>query len=199
MIKTYTRIGEEGRLKALEIVNTLPGIDYSKELRLANVLTGDNKKQRLQENILLLLRLINNNFSYRLIEFYDNIEEKIEILKKNINLIELVVGKNLYRFNIPCKNFAFDIASCYGKKEDQENTLYWLNKSLNYAQALDNVPNEGKYDSYWINDANYSFPKIENYDGQEKMFDITSFDFIRDTDEFKNIKNKYLKLYGINV
>ena len=80
LIKIYTRTGEEGRLKALEIVNTLPGIDYSKELRLTNVLIGDDKKQRLQENVLLLLHLINNNFSYRLVEFYDDTEQKINIL-----------------------------------------------------------------------------------------------------------------------
>lgn len=84
LIKIYTRIGEEGRLKALEIVNTLPGIDYSKELRLTNVLIGDDKKQRLQENVLLLLHLINNNFSYRLVEFYDDTKQKINIFKKNI-------------------------------------------------------------------------------------------------------------------
>lgn len=47
LIKIYARVGEEGRLKALVIVNTLPGIDYSKELRLTNVLTGDDKKAKI--------------------------------------------------------------------------------------------------------------------------------------------------------
>lgn len=197
LIKIYTRVGEEGRLKALEIVNTLPGIDYSKELRLTNVLIGNDKKQRLQENVLLLLRLINRNFSYRLIEFYD-IEDKIEILKKNIDLIKLIVGENLYWFNIPCKNFSFDIAKYYGQRHDIENTVNWLNESLNYAQSLNDVPNEGEYDSYWIKGVKYSIHKIENYDGQEKIFDCNEFDFIRDNIEFKNIKDKYLKLYGIN-
>lgn len=197
LIKIYTRVGEEGRIKALKIVNSLPGIDYSKELRLTNVLTGDDKKQRLQENVLLLLRLINHNFSYRLIEFY-NIDEKIEILKKNIDLIKVIVGGNLYWFNIPCKNYAFDIAKYYGQKQEIENTIYWLNESLKYAQALNDVPNNGEYDSYWIKGIKYSIPKIENYDGQEKIFDCNEFDFIRDNIEFKNIKDKYLKLYGIN-
>lgn len=197
LIKIYTRVGEEGRLRALEIVNTLPRIDYSKELRLTNVLTGNDKKQRLQENILLLLRLINNNFSYRLIEFYDNIEEKIEILKKNIDSIKLIVGENLYWFNMPCKNFAFDIAKYYAVKEDRENTIYWLTESLNYSQALNDIPNEGEYDSYWIKGIKYSIPEIKNYEGQEKIFDDNAFDFIRNTDEFKDVKYRYLKVLNI--
>lgn len=116
------------------------------------------KKQRLQENVLMLLRLINNNFSYRLIEFYD-IKDKIEILEKNIDLIKLIVGENLYCFNILCKNFAFDIAKYYGQIQDKENTVYWLNESFNYAQALNNVANDGVYDSYWIKGVNYSISK----------------------------------------
>lgn len=135
LIKIYTRSGED-RLKALEIVNTLPENDYSKELRLTNVLTGDDKKQRLQENVLLLLHLINNNFSYRLVEFYDDTEQKINIFKKNIELIKLIVGENLYWFNILCKNFAVTIAECYAKLNEKENTIYWLNESFNYTQAL---------------------------------------------------------------
>lgn len=197
LIKIYTRTGEEGRLKALEIVNTLPGIDYSKELRLTNVLLGDDKKQRLQENILLLLHLINNNFSYRLVEFYDDTEQKINILKKNIDLIKLIVGENLYWFNIPCKNFAFAIAEYYAKLENKENTIYWLNESFNYAQELEKVPDSGEYDSYWIKSVKYSIDRIKNYEGQERIFENSVFDFIRDTKEFIDVKNKYLKLYNI--
>ena len=197
LIKIYTRTGEVGRLKALEIVNTLPGIDYSKELRLTNVLIGDDKKQRLQENVLLLLHLINNNFSYRLVEFYDDTEQKINILKKNIELIKLIVGENLYWFNIPCKNFAFTIAEYYAKLNDKENIIYWLNESFNYAQALEDVPDKGEYDSYWIKGIEYTINRIENYEGQERIFENNVFDFIRETNEFIDVKNKYLKLYNI--
>ena len=95
---------------------------------MTNVLVGFDKKQRLQENALLLLHLINNNFSYRLVEFYDDTEQKINILKKNIDLIKLIVGEKFYWFNIPCKNFAFTIAEYYVKLNDKENSIYWLNE-----------------------------------------------------------------------
>lgn len=196
LIKTYTRIGEEGRLKALEIVNTLPGIDYSKELRLTNVLTGNDKKQRLQENVLLLLQLINHNFSYRLVEFYEEIEKRIEIFKKNISLIKLLVGDNLYWFNIPCSNFAFEIAIYYAQLKDKDNALYWLNESANYAHSLIECPEEGEYDSYWIEGVKYSITKIQNYDGQSNVFENKVFDFIRDIKEFKEVQNRYLSAYG---
>lgn len=196
LIKIYTRIGEDGRLKALEIVNTLPGIDYSKELRLTNVLTGNDKKQRLQENVLLLLQLINHNFSYRLVEFYEDIEKRIEIFKKNISLIKLLVGDNLYWFNIPCSNFAFEIAIYYAQLKDKDNTLYWLNESANYAHSLIECPEEGEYDSYWIEGVKYSITKIQNYDGQSNVFENKVFDFIRDIREFKEVQNRYLSAYG---
>ena len=198
LIHTYPRLGEEGRLKALEIVNTLPGIDYSKELRLTNVLIGNDKKQRLQENVLLLLRLINNNFSYRLVEFYDDIEQKINIFKKNIDLIKLIVGTNLYWFNIPCSNFAFTIAEYYAELKDKENTLKYLNASADYACALCNSPDEGEYDSYWLNGVEYTISRIKNYEGNYKVFDNPAFDFIRDSNEFNEIKNRYLNAYNNN-
>lgn len=198
LIRTYPRLGEEGRLKGLEIVNKLPGIDYSKELRLTNVLTGSDKLQRLQENVVLLLKLINHNFSYRLVEFYDDIEQKINIFKKNIDLIKLLIGDNLYWFNIPCSNFAFEIAEYYAKLEDKENTIQWLNESANYAQAMAKCPDEGEYDSYWIKGIQYSIPRIKNYDGQPKVFENKVFDFIKDTAEFNEVKNKYLSAYDIN-
>ncbi|MBQ8293461.1 MAG: helix-turn-helix transcriptional regulator [Bacilli bacterium] len=196
LIQTYPRLGEEGRLKALEIVNTLPGIDYSKELRLTNVLSGNDRKRRLQENVILLLRLINKNFSFRLVEFYDDIEEKIEIFKKNIDLIKLIIGNNLYWFNIPCSNFAFEIAVYYAQLKDKENTLKWLNESANYAHAVIDSPENGEYDSYWIKGVKYSITKIKNYEGQSDVFENKYFDFIRDLEEFSEVKKRYLSAYG---
>lgn len=195
LIKTYTRTGEVGRLKALEIVNNLPSIDYSKELRLANVLVGDSKKKRLQENVILLLRLINKNFSYRLVEFFNSDLQKIEIFKKNIELIKLIIGDNLYWFNIPCSNYSFEIAIYYAKLQDQDNTLHWLNESAKYAEEVVKCNENGEYDSYWLEGVKYNITKIKNYEGQSNVFENEVFNFIKDTDEFNIIKEKYLNAY----
>ena len=198
LIHTYPRLGEEGRLKALEIVNTLPGIDYSKELRLTNVLLGNDRKQRLQENVLLLLQKINRNFSYRLAEYSDDIMQKINLFKKNIELIKIIVGDNLYWFNIPCSNYSFTIAEYYAQLNDKENTLKYLNYSADYACALCNSPDNGEYDSYWIQGVKYKISKIKNYEGNYKVFDNPVFDFIRDTNEFNEVKKRYLNAYNDN-
>lgn len=59
-------------------------------------------------------------------------------------------------------------------------------------------PDEGEYDSYWIKGIQYSIPRIKNYDGQPKVFENKVFDFIKDTTEFNEVKNKYLSAYDIN-
>lgn len=198
LIHTYPRLGEEGRLKALEIVNTLPGIDFSKELRLTNVLSGNDRKRRLQENVLLLLQEINHNFSYRLANYSDDIHQKIALFKKNIELIKLIIEDNLYWFNIPCSNFAFVIAEYYAELKDKENTLKYLNESADYACALCSSPDDGEYDSYWLQGVKYTISRIKNYEGNYKVFDNPVFDFIRDTNEFNEVKNRYLNAYNDN-
>lgn len=70
-------------------------------------------------------------------------------LKKNINLIKLIVGTNLYWFNIPYYNFAFTIAEYYAQSNDKENTLKYLNESTDYAFSLCNSQDADEYDSYW--------------------------------------------------
>ena len=198
LIKTYPRLGEEGRHKALEIVNGLPGIDYSKELRLTNVLAGDERKKRLQENTILLLKKINNNFSYRLAEYSNDILQKIELFKKNIELIKIIIGENLYWFNIPCSNFSFEIAKYYAELNDKDNTMKWLAESANYAVDVCKSSDEGEYDSYWLKGIKYSISKFKNYEGNYKIFENKIFDFIRDTDEFEEVKNRYLNAYDFN-
>ena len=198
LIHTYPRLGEEGRLKALEIVNTLPGINYSKELRLTNVLTKDERKKQLQENTLLLLQLINKNFSYRLAEYSSDLEEKIKLLKKNIELIKLIVEDNLYWFNIPCSNYAFSIAEYYAQLKDKENTLKYLYESADYAEAVINSPEDGEYDSYWLKGVKYHISKIKNYEGNFKLFENNIFDFIREDKEFIDVRNRYLNSHDKN-
>ena len=195
LISTYSRIGEEGRLKALNIVNTLPSIYYSNELQLTSVLSGDEKKLRIQENILLLLQLLNNNFSHRLIEFFDDIDEKIEIMKKNIEVIKLLVGENLNWFNVPCSNYSFTIAEMYAQKKDKENTLKYLSESSTYAYKVCNNPKEGEYDTYYLKGVKYKINKSFTFGGNVRSLENEVFDFIRDCDEFKVIKENYTKTH----
>ena len=193
LISTYPRLGEEGRLKALEIVNTLPSIYFSKELQLASVLSNDDKKVRVQENVLLLLQLINNNFSYRLIEFFDCLDEKIDIMKKNIEVIKIIVGEELKWFNIPCSNYSFKIAEMYAQKKDRENTLKYLNDSACYAYNVCIIPKEGEYDTYYLKGLKYKISKSYTFGGNVRSLDDSVFDFVKDTDEFKKIKEKYIE------
>jgi len=184
LIYTYPRMGEEGRLKALDIVNKLPSINYSRELRLRNVLKGTDRKRRIQENILLGVRIINESSSYNLCDCYQDIDDKIRLFKKNIDLIKLIVEGNLYWYNLPCSNYAFRVAELYAKKKDKENTLKYLNESANYAESVCDSPTEGKYDTFYLDEVDFTINKFINYEGNYKLFEDNIFDFIRD---FKRI------------
>lgn len=194
LIYTYPRIGESGRLKALEIVNNLPSIDFSKELRLRNVLTGKDRMRQLQSNMLLGIRIINESFSYHIIEYFDDLDKKIEILKKNIELIKLMIGENLYRFNIPCSNYSFSIAMMYALKNDKINTVKYLNDAYEFAKKATEMSFDGEYDSWWIEGLPYKTNKTNDYSGNYKLFEDKAFDFIRKNEEFILIKDKYLSL-----
>ncbi len=146
----------------------------------------------------MLLQKINHNFSYRLADYSDDIYQKIALFKKNIELIKIILEDNLYWFNIPCSNFAFVIAEYYAELKDKENTLKYLNESADYACALCNSPDEGEYDSYWLKGVKYTITKIKNYEGNYKVFDNPVFDFIKDTTEFNEVKNRYLNAYNDN-
>lgn len=111
-------------------------------------------------------------------------------LKKNINLIKLIVGTNLYWFNIPYYNFAFTIAEYYAQSNDKENTLKYLNESTDYAFSLCNSQDADEYDSYWLKGVKHTTSKIKNCEGNYKIFDNTVFDFIRDSIEFNEVKNR---------
>lgn len=192
LINIYPRTGEEGRQKALEIVNTLPSIHYSKELKLINVLTGEDRKHQLQANMLLGLEIINKHFSYRICEYFDDIDKQITLFKKNIEVIKIMIGDNLYWYNIPCSNYAFKIAELYAQKQDKENTIRYLNESADYAESIFNIPKIGEYDSFWLDGLKYQISKTVNLEGNYRTFENTIFDFIRDDNRFIEVKNRYL-------
>lgn len=194
LIHTYPRMGEEGKQKALEIVKTLPCIEYSKELRLTNVLDGEEKKKQLQANMLIGLEIIYRHFGYRIDYFFDSIEEKINIFKKNIEVIKLLIGDNLYDYNIECSSITFVIAELYASIKDKENTLKYLNKSIEYATKFCEIPLEGEYDSYWLKGFKYQIGKHINFENAIRRLDGENFKFISDTKEFKEVKNQYILL-----
>ncbi len=67
-----------------------------------------------------------------------------------------------------------------------------------YAQALCDSPDNGEYDSYWIKGIKYSITRIENYQGLHRVFENEVFNFIQDTEEYNEVKNKYLNAYNDN-
>lgn len=194
LCSNYAHFGEEGVKKAKGIANKIASIYFAREELFANILTGEDKKNQIQSLMIDCLKLLTKETGKRALYLLKSPEEKITMLKKSIELVKIMIGDNLFIFNGLCSKYALKIAQLYASIEDKENTIYYLDESIKYAKVYSLLPNEGVYDSFWLNNQRWEKTCDMTPNINIKSFDDEVFDFIRDTVDFKNAKEQYIMI-----
>ncbi len=141
---------------ALDIAEKLHGMDYSKEIVKATVLTGEVAFRQAQSNIVAFADNIwwhiyniacvpdisRNNYS---------LEQKIQVMKKGIELFEIIFDGDLLYYNDRIANSYRQLAMLYLMQGDRVHALECVENMAKYAIAYDTRPNSSSYSSILIN------------------------------------------------
>ncbi len=191
---SYPYLGEEGKVKAKEMALETTSIFNSKEMLLEGILEGEEQRKQVVSNILNCLQIIRRSMSYRICDFLDDTNEKINIFKKIIEISKIIIGDNLYYYHLPLSNWTFKIAELYAELKDEENTLQYLKESSKHAREYTLLPSVGEYDSYWLKGAKWEKNAQTGWKGNIRSFENKVFDFVREKEGFKGALYKYIEI-----
>lgn len=141
---------------ALEIAEKLHSMDYSKEIVKATVLTGDIAFRQAQSNIITFADNIwwhmyniacvpdisGSNYS---------LEQKIQIMRKSIELFDMIFDGGLLYYNDRIANSYRQLAMLYIMQGDRASAIECVEKMADYAIAYDTRPESSTYPSVLIN------------------------------------------------
>lgn len=147
MALSYKELGQTD--KALEVIADFPHIACTQETILPLVAEeGDAHKQH-QHNLLGFAENIHRVF-YDMSHWAGNTLQKIELLKKSVDVFNIVLGDNKGFFSERISVSYLRMARLYCEAEDIENALEALENSEKYAVMYETRPEGGKYGVYWL-------------------------------------------------
>ena len=160
----YRNLGEDD--KALEAAGKLPSMWKCSEIIMMNILKGDDLVKLTQSNVYQLTNLmfcclqhmadINEENNPKL-----NCEQRIEILRKAIAIINIVFDKGDYitmAHNLSILHR--DIAEVSMRAGNFELALESLEKSAEYAMYMDELPDKKSHVSLLVNTLEYNSAHI---------------------------------------
>lgn len=179
--------------KAKEYAGKLPGIICSKDITLIDVLKGEECVKLAQQNIITMVKLIDNCVMYMLFAGEYTPQQRIfafETVDKlyNLFLYDGNYGMEYSGLSILWMYLAREYAVC----KDEAKTLNALKMSYGYSFKRDNLES-GKYTSIFADSGSYSeknfFKDSEktSVEGLKEVMQDEVFDFIRETDAFREI------------
>lgn len=154
---------------ALDIAEKLHGMNYSKEIVKATVLTGEIAFRQAQVNIMgfadnMWWHMYNIACVPDISEDRYSLDQKIEIMEKGVSLFELIFDGNYLYYNDRLANSYRQLAMLYLLKGDRDTAVSCVQKMATYAIAFDSITDSEKYSSVLLNTITY---KNERPDGAE--------------------------------
>lgn len=152
---------------ALDIAEKLHSMDYSKEIVKATVLTGDIAFRQAQANIVeftdnIWWHIYNIACVPDISENNYSLEQKIQVMKKGIELFEVIFGEGLLYYNDRIANSYRQLAMLYLMQGDRGQAIACVENMAQYAIAYDKRPQNANYTSLLIN-------KVEHNRGEESV------------------------------
>ncbi len=195
----YRNLGEDD--KALEAAGKLPSMWKSREIVQMNIFKGDDLVKLTQSNVYQL-----TNIMFLCLQTMADInakdnpkltwEQRIEILRKAITIIDIVFDKGDYitmAHNLSILHR--DIAEVSMRAGNFELALESLEKSAEYAAYMDELPDKKSHVSLLVNMLDYNSAQIgKNFSNPfserllMKMSD-SRYDEIRNDPRFKAVEN----------
>ena len=151
---------------ALDIAEKLHGMDYSKEIVKATVLTGEIAFKQAQTNIMefadnMWWHMYNIACVPDISEDHYSIDQKIEIMEKGVALFGVVFGDDYLYYNDRLANSYRQLAMLYLVKGDKESAVSCIEKMADYATAFDSLPEISEYKSVLLNTIQHKNEKAE--------------------------------------
>ncbi|MDD4772861.1 MAG: helix-turn-helix transcriptional regulator [Eubacteriales bacterium] len=191
LVYAYDR--KKNEIKAQEYAKKLPNLFCTQNTVLEGILKGDELLKLVQGNIGQHIGLIDSSVDCMLRSKKYTPEERIFAYETVDKLYRLF----LYDENYGCEHYALhmlwmNIAREYGKLCNQEKTISALKKAYYHSYKMDNF-HSGEYTSIFADTGKYSKESFSRnfessyIDWLKKVMQEKVFDFIRNTDEWKNI------------
>ena len=146
---------------ALDIAERLHSMSYSKEIVKATVLTGNIAFTQAQTNIMefadnMWWHMYNIACVPDISEDNDSIAQKIEIMKKSIELFRLVFDGDYLYYHDRLANSYRQLAMLYLLEEKKDKALDCVEKMAEHAIAYDKRPDHATYSSVLLNKVEYN-------------------------------------------
>ena len=154
---------------ALDIAEKLHGMDYSKEIVKATVLTGEIAFNQAQANIMgfadnMWWHIYNIACVPDISEDHYTVDQKIEIMERGVALFQVVFDGNYLYYNDRLANSFRQLAMLYLLKGNRAAALDCVEKMAEYAVAFDSLPDSAKYESVLLNTIEYKTDKREGFE-----------------------------------
>ena len=145
---------------ALDIAEKLHSMDYSKEIVKATVLTGEIAFKQAQVNIMefadnMWWHMYNIACVPDISEDRYSIDEKIAIMRKAIDLLDVVFEEDYLYYNDRIANSYRQLAMLYLVKGDREEAVICVEQMAKYAVQFDSIEGAHTYSSVLLNTIAY--------------------------------------------
>lgn len=143
----YVMVGRYG--EAYDIAVNMPSLWVSREVMLPHVLRGDLERTQRQHNLLAFMDLSVSNLC-RLSKGMDDPEKSAALLKKAVELVELLTGGDHKFYNERVFQCYLRIAEIYSAVGKGDKALENLRLALKYAELFETRPERSAYDVFWL-------------------------------------------------
>ena len=192
----YPDFGKEDRAK--ELAMKMPDMAVCSEMLLENILTGEEKIEQMQRNILMNINWAAQSLKY--LAYNDNMgreltaRQKIQFIEAANKLYETVMPDGDYLFyNCSLARNYYELAELWAAAGEKGKALESLNAATKCAEDYDNLPDRMKHTSLFINRCEFNRKStIKNYMESEcrilyNGMSGPTFDNMRDMPEFKEL------------
>jgi transcriptional regulator with XRE-family HTH domain len=209
----YNRAGNPE--KAIETAKKLPGIHCTRDIVLANILTGEEKIRQLKFNITEFSDMLSRDYSLLARDKYigaEYSEEKIMLYGKAVKVFEVLCENGDYGFyhNRLC-SFYYALFQIYFEQKNIESAVYNLEKAAYHSIEYDK-PEAAEKNEFFEHTSivferepgdgsKMTYTRSANHNssyGLLNLLEEPKFDALREIPEFKkicgNLKN-YAKNY----
>ena len=140
---------QDKRDEAYKIAVDMPSLWCSREVMLTHALQGETEINQRQHNLLTFMDLSINNLHHLSCKM-DNHEKSIILLKKAVQLADLLAGDNP-------KFYSERVFKCYMKISENycalgklDEAMENLELALKYAEMFENRPEKSEYTAFWL-------------------------------------------------
>lgn len=189
LIFVYSQCGELEKVK--EIAETLDPLFCCKDVLYPRAFEGEEQIRLLQNNILMYANLLYLEFIV-IARYEKNSDKKIEIYTVSNKMLTMLMGEDPAFYNDFISRNHCAMAQVYAENKDSEKTMEHLRLALKRSEQFEFRPEKSRYAPCWlglIEDIKSDSTKSDENTLFEDILETLkndSFDYMRDTDDFKN-------------